>query len=108
MIPRSCFGRILNIKQRDKRGSDEWKKFLIDNYSQEKCKMDDGTPSHYVTCKALKEPGIVINLHPEFIAKVFAGIEPTVRPPPSAAPFAAGVARGAAWAMGSGSGPPRG
>lgn len=79
MIPRSCFGRILNMKQRGNRGEEVWKQFTIDNYSQDKCAMDDGTPSHYITCKSITEPGIVVNLHPEFIAKIFAGIEPTVK-----------------------------
>ena len=79
MIPRNCFGRTLNMQQRGKRGENVWKQFNITNYSQEKCSMEDGSPSHYITCKSVEDPKVIVNLHPEFIAKIFAGSEPTVK-----------------------------
>jgi hypothetical protein len=77
MIPRNCFGRILNMKQRGNRGEDIWKQFTVNNYSQEKCQMEDGSPSHYITCKAIKEPGVIINLHPDYVMKIFTGEDPS-------------------------------
>jgi hypothetical protein len=75
MITRELFGRILNMQQRGMRGEDTWRKFRINNLSQEKCTCQDGSQDNYITCVSVDDSNVITNLHPDYIERIFAGLE---------------------------------
>jgi hypothetical protein len=69
MITRDWFGRIITLTQRN--GTKQ--KLRVDNLSQYACRTADGETSHYINCVATDNPKMRITLHPDYLAKVFAG-----------------------------------